>query len=202
MITGATSAMPSTLFLNKRWPLCLLFLSHPCLTWPSSSLCLRPHLRAPAHCLFHLEPMLTYEHLPLGKSRWLVLPATWKPTTASRTWPRFKPAGQKPHYTQWWRHFFKSHPCTSAGGTSADDHSVQTWGGGCTSSTSFSLLGSSPSCWSPAALVFDFVAQVVKKPPAMWETWVWSLGWGDPLEEGKATHSNILTWRIPWTYSP
>ena len=43
------------------------------------------------------------------------------------------------------------------------------------------------------------VAQLVKNPPAMWETWVWSLGWEDPLEKGKATHSSILAWRIPWT---
>ena len=34
--------------------------------------------------------------------------------------------------------------------------------------------------------------------PAMWETWVPSLGWEDPLEEGKATHSSILAWRITW----
>ena len=33
----------------------------------------------------------------------------------------------------------------------------------------------------------------------MWETWVQSLGWEDPLEKGKATHSGILAWRIPWT---
>ena len=33
----------------------------------------------------------------------------------------------------------------------------------------------------------------------MWETWVRSLGWEDPLEKGKATHSGILAWRIPWT---
>ena len=33
----------------------------------------------------------------------------------------------------------------------------------------------------------------------MRETWVWSLGWEDTLEKGKATHSNILAWRIPWT---
>jgi len=39
------------------------------------------------------------------------------------------------------------------------------------------------------------VAQLVKKPPAMWEIWVRSLGWEDPLEKGKAT----LVWRIPWT---
>ena len=43
------------------------------------------------------------------------------------------------------------------------------------------------------------VAQVVKNPPAMQETWVRSLGWEDPLEKGKATHSSILAWRIPWT---
>ena len=49
----------------------------------------------------------------------------------------------------------------------------------------------------------SLVAQLVKNPPAMWETWVWSLGWKDPLEKGTATHSNILAWRIPWTvYSP
>ena len=41
------------------------------------------------------------------------------------------------------------------------------------------------------------VAQIVKNPPAMWETRVWSLGWEDPLEEGMATHSSILAWRIP-----
>ena len=42
------------------------------------------------------------------------------------------------------------------------------------------------------------VAQLVKNPLAMWETWVQSLGWEDPLEKGKATHSSILAWRIPW----
>ena len=43
------------------------------------------------------------------------------------------------------------------------------------------------------------VAQLVKNPPAMPETWVQSLGWEDPLEKGKATYSSILAWRIPWT---
>ena len=42
------------------------------------------------------------------------------------------------------------------------------------------------------------VAQLVKNLPAMQETWVRSLSWEDPLEEGKATHSSILAWRIPW----
>ena len=43
------------------------------------------------------------------------------------------------------------------------------------------------------------VVQLVKNLPAMQETWVGSLGWEDPLEKGKATHSSILAWRIPWT---
>ena len=45
--------------------------------------------------------------------------------------------------------------------------------------------------------VFSLVAQTVKNSPAMQETWVQSLGWEDPLEEGMATHSSILAWRIP-----
>ena len=43
---------------------------------------------------------------------------------------------------------------------------------------------------------------MVKNPPAMWETWLQSLGWEDPLEEGMATHSSVLAWRIPWTEEP
>ena len=43
---------------------------------------------------------------------------------------------------------------------------------------------------------------VVKNPPAMQETWVGFLGLEDPLEEGMATHSGILAWRIPWTEEP
>ena len=45
----------------------------------------------------------------------------------------------------------------------------------------------------------SLVAQLVKNSPAMWEAWVQSLGWKDPLEKGKATHSSNLAWRIPWT---
>ena len=43
----------------------------------------------------------------------------------------------------------------------------------------------------------SLVAQMVKNPPAIRETWVWSLSWEDPLAEGMATHSSILVWRIP-----
>ena len=49
-------------------------------------------------------------------------------------------------------------------------------------------------CWA------SFVVQLVKNLPAMWETWVQSLGWEDPLEKGKTTHSNILAWKIPWDH--
>ena len=45
----------------------------------------------------------------------------------------------------------------------------------------------------------SLVAQLVKNMPAIWETWVQSLVWEDPLEKGKATHSRILAWIIPWT---
>ena len=44
----------------------------------------------------------------------------------------------------------------------------------------------------------SLVAQLVKNPPTRQKTWVWSLGWEDPLEKGTATHSSILTWRILW----
>ena len=43
---------------------------------------------------------------------------------------------------------------------------------------------------------------MVKNPPAMWETWVRSLGLEDPLEKEMATHSSILAWRILWTEEP
>ena len=47
----------------------------------------------------------------------------------------------------------------------------------------------------------SLIAQLIKNPPAMQETLVQFLGWEDALEKGKATHSSILAWRIPWTVS-
>ena len=63
-------------------------------------------------------------------------------------------------------------------------------------------------CWSPtwefwayfASMSASLVAQLVKNLPVMWETWVQSLGWEDPLEKRKATLFSILAWRIPWTW--
>ena len=58
------------------------------------------------------------------------------------------------------------------------------------------------SCWMRKGTPSDWaslMAQLVKNPLAVRETWVRSLGWEDPLEKGPATHSSILTWRILWT---
>ena len=48
----------------------------------------------------------------------------------------------------------------------------------------------------------SLVAQLVKNPLAMWETWVQSLDWEDPLEKGTVTYCSILVWRISWTEEP
>ena len=63
-------------------------------------------------------------------------------------------------------------------------------------------LGRSPGEGNGYPLQYSWlslVAQLVKNLPAMKETWVQSLGWEDHLEKGKAAHSSILAWRIPWT---
>ena len=61
-----------------------------------------------------------------------------------------------------------------------------------------SVLDLSPRC----AVWASLEAQTVKNPPAMQETHAWLLSWEDPLEKGKATHSSVLAWRIPWTEEP
>ena len=66
--------------------------------------------------------------------------------------------------------------------------------------SSISSLGSFPGEGIVYPLQYSWaslVAQMVKNLPAMWETWVQSLGWEDPLEKGMTTHSSILAWRIP-----
>ena len=55
------------------------------------------------------------------------------------------------------------------------------------------------STWISHRYIYVLCGSAGKELPAMWETWVQSLGWGDPLEKRKATHSSILAWRIPWT---
>ena len=66
-----------------------------------------------------------------------------------------------------------------------------------------SHISSNWSIWEYHGPVPSFLAaQMVKNLPAMWETQVQSLGCEDPLEEGRATHSSVLPWRIPWTEEP
>ena len=58
------------------------------------------------------------------------------------------------------------------------------------------ILGQGTRSWA------SLVAQLVKNPPAVRETWVQSLGWVDPLEKEMETHSSILAWKISWTEEP
>ena len=67
----------------------------------------------------------------------------------------------------------------------------------CAKFTKWRFLGKSFRLLTNSSLV----AQTVKNPPPLWETWDQSLGWENPLEEGMATHASILAWRIPWTRS-
>ena len=68
--------------------------------------------------------------------------------------------------------------------------------------SSFSSASSSPFLCMCLQIRASLVGQTVKNPLAMQETWVPSLGGEDPLEEGVATHSSVLAWRIPWTEEP
>ena len=64
--------------------------------------------------------------------------------------------------------------------------------------TQYGTCRSYVSCkYTHFSLPTFLVAQMIKNPPARWETWVQSLGWEDPLKEGMSTHSSILAWRIP-----
>ena len=74
----------------------------------------------------------------------------------------------------------------------------------CNAGNSVSIPGSGRSAGEGIGYSLQYswaslVAQLVKNQPEMWETLVRSLGWEDPLEKEKATHSTILAWRIPWT---
>ena len=81
----------------------------------------------------------------------------------------------------------------------------------CSLAQSCLILGNLMDCSPPSSTVHgisltgtlerwaSLVAQLVKNTPAMQETLVRFLGWGEPLENGKATHSSILAWRILWT---
>ena len=95
------------------------------------------------------------------------------------------------------------------GPSSSPGKSQVSWGSGVFSVRCF-LQGWPPSLWEiqegsrrpEHCIRGSLVAQRVKNPPAMQETWVQSLGWEDALEKGMAIHSSILTWRLPGTAEP
>ena len=105
---------------------------------------------------------------------------------------------QKGCYKENWDNFIRKNgfPDSSVGKESTynagDPGSIPGWGGSPGEGVGYPLQCS----WG------SLVAQLVQNPPATWETWVQSLGWEDALEKGKATHSSILAWRIPWTVWP
>ena len=87
-------------------------------------------------------------------------------------------------------------PCSLAGKESA-----------CNAGDPGSIPGSGRSPGEGIGYSFQYswaslMAQTVTSTPALQETWVPSLGWEDPLEKGKAAHSSVLAWRIPWTKEP
>ena len=57
-------------------------------------------------------------------------------------------------------------------------------------------------CGEEHVLWTSLAAQMVKRLPTMWVTWVCPLGWEDPLEKGMAAHSSIFAWKVPWTEEP
>ena len=74
----------------------------------------------------------------------------------------------------------------------------------CSAEDPSSIPGSGRSSGEGIGYLFQYswtslVAELVKNPPAVRETWVRTLGWEDPLEKGQATHSSILAWKIQWT---
>ena len=84
-------------------------------------------------------------------------------------------------------------PCSSVGKESA-----------CSAGDPGSIPGSGKSPGEGVGYPLQYswaslLAQLVKNLPPIWKTYVRSLGWEDPMEKGKATHSSILAWRIPWT---
>ena len=76
-------------------------------------------------------------------------------------------------------------------------------GTACSVSLLWHLNGGEVTTTSPENITrASLVAQTVKHLPAMWETWVRSLGWEDPLDKEMATHSSTLAWKIPWMEEP
>ena len=93
-------------------------------------------------------------------------------------------------------------PCPSPTPRAYSNSRPLSWWCHPTISSSVVPFSSCPQTFPASGSWTSLVAQLVKNLPAMWETWVQSLGQEDPLAKGMATHSSILAWRIPWTEEP
>ena len=133
-------------------------------------------------CMWH---SMEYE-IPPKKQSCLKCPASYNSIWSSVIWQKL---------LWWWKH---CHCPVQLPGGSAGKESA------CHVGDPSPIPGSGRSAGEGIGYPLQYswaslVAQLVKNLPAMRETWVQSLGWEDPLEKGKATHSSILAWRIPWT---
>ena len=136
------------------------------------------------------EFLITYVKL------WAFLMAQWYRICLQCRWPRFDPRVRKIPWRRQW--------LTTPVFLSGELHGQR------------SLVGYSPwghrvrHDWATNIFTFktiylertSLVAQTVKCLPTMWETWVQSLGWEDPLEKAMETHSSTLAWKIPWMEEP
>ena len=132
---------------------------------------------------------------------WLSLPPSLSWTFVEPLHNLFSPLGlewsfkaKRNHITSlWWVGMHANFLHSSAGKEST-----------CDAGDSGSISGLGRSAWEGIGYPLQYswaslVAPMVKNLLAMHKTWVWSLSWEDPLEKGKAIHSSILAWRIPWT---
>ena len=161
-------------------------------------------------CGFSLRALVTARHLPSVSGRiWC-----WKELEVRLYWRETKPAGTpgegtKVRRMQW---ILFEREVQDAGKSGSQFPGIPHASSACIESTCAAGDPSPISGWGRSAgeeigclLQYSWaslMAQTVKNPPAMWETWVPSLGCEDPLEEGIVTHSSILAWRILWTAEP
>ena len=139
-----------------------------------------------SHCLCIFQLPLCSEHWV-----WTSTDTTW---FACPTNPGFQGTENICPFLIFWKEgkeLFRGFPGSSAGKESAFNAGDPDL---------ISGSGNNPGEWIGYPLQYSWaslVAQTLKNPPATWETWVQSLGWENPLEEGMVTHSSILAWRIP-----
>ena len=174
------------IFPNEGWNLRLLWL----LNWQAGSL-----------PLSHLWSQIARASGPEKKNHWKMTMCELTNVSINLSWQAFhlpricitsKPSCCTPKYKQFCPALCNCMECSPPGSSIHGllQGSILEW-----VATPFSRGSSQPGNWA------SLVAQMLKRLPAMRETWVWSLDQEDPVEKEMATHSSILAWRIPWTRS-